>query len=75
MMLFFKNPDYLPFFGSVGETFLTIVVIQLVLTIFGYPNCLLDQKGLYVAFGSLVGYLFGYGILYLGNKIFPYNNE
>jgi hypothetical protein len=63
MMLFFKNPDYLPFFGSVGETFLIIVAMQLVLTIFGYSNYFLEQKAIYVALGALMGYLFGCGIL------------
>lgn len=71
-MTFFKNPEYQPFFASVGETFLMIVAIQLILNLFGYNGYFFDQRGLYVAMGCLLGYLFGAGIWWLYEKYQPF---
>lgn len=71
MTLFFKNPDYQPFFAQVGETFLMIVALQLLLNIFGYHDYLLEQKAIWVAGGCMGGYLLGNGLLWIGNKVLP----
>lgn len=72
ILTFFKNPEYQPFFAQIGETFLMVVAIQLLLNVFGYHNYLLEQKAIWVALGCLGGYLFGNFLLWLANKYFPF---
>jgi uncharacterized membrane protein len=69
--MFFKNPEYQPFFAEVGETFLMIIALQLLLNIIGYRDFLVEQKTIWLVLVCLVTYLLSTLGINLLKKICP----